>query len=50
MGCLRMSERTAVCKYCGLIALASQMVRLEGDDYVYACAGCAVGETRHRHA
>jgi hypothetical protein len=29
--------------------LASQMVRLEGDGYVYACVGCAVGETRHKH-
>lgn len=33
---------SAVCKHCGLVALASAMVRVQGDDYVYACQGCAV--------
>jgi hypothetical protein len=42
--------RTAVCKFCGILMLASQMVRLEGDGYIYACTGCAVGEIRHRHS
>lgn len=34
----------AVCKYCGLVDLALKMVRLEGEEYVYACQGCAVAQ------
>ena len=33
-----------ICKHCGLVELASKMVKLVGDDYVYACQGCAVAE------
>lgn len=40
---------SAVCKYCGLVDLASKMVRLEGEEYVYACQGCAVEMRRHSH-
>lgn len=32
----------AICKYCGLVELASKMVRIEDGDYVYTCQGCAV--------
>lgn len=40
---------SAVCKYCGLIALASEMVRVEGEEYVYVCQGCAMEVRRHVH-
>lgn len=40
---------SAVCRSCGLIELASKMVRLEGDEYVYACPSCAVEMRRHAH-
>lgn len=40
---------SAICKACGLIDLAARMVRLEGDEYVYACQGCAVAMRRHVH-
>lgn len=32
----------AVCKFCGLVDLASKMVRLEAGEYVYACEACAM--------
>lgn len=40
---------SAVCRYCGLVELASKMVRLEGEEYAYACVGCAVAMRGHSH-
>ena len=34
----------AVCKRCGLVELASKMVRVEDGEYVYACQGCAAAQ------
>lgn len=33
-----------VCRYCGSVDLMARMVRLVGDEYRYACQGCAAKE------
>lgn len=41
---------SAVCRYCGLVALAANMVRLtEEGEYAYACLGCAAQAPKHEH-